>query len=132
MSLVVIYSADIVSATSFDLLPFIAYYYANVMLRPSLLTLKGFSVFPYGAHFIYAFSELELFLHIQVKAKQTKKLCNPVCVTFNVDQSDWVFFFCQASQCHHTVASWAAKDYQKWSEGTFCSVESLLGCFVSL
>lgn len=38
-------SADISSVTSFDLLLFIACCYTNVIRRPSLFTLKGFSVF---------------------------------------------------------------------------------------
>lgn len=83
MSFIVLNSADISSVSSFDLLLFIACYYANVIRRPSLFTLKGFSVFgmytgtflfPYGVHFMYAISKLGLFLHIQVGAKKKTTL----------------------------------------------------------
>lgn len=55
---------------------------------------------PHGVHFIYAFSEVELFLHIQVRAKKQKNNLATLCVL----RSIWTNQFFPTAR-HHTVAT---------------------------
>lgn len=131
MSYIVIHSADIVSVSSFDL--FIANYYKRCLVAPSLSTLKGSSVFSL-IHCIHGFSQLELFLHVQIKAKK-----HFMCATFNMDQSDWVSFFpplpgipvsphCRIMSCQKTVKAHSAALKTFWAVLFLCKRKKLQNC----